>query len=197
MYLHVPLAGKGLVATVKCDSVSNRVIHCPFRVLCRGFPSASTEVHAGSAPRDPLLMAGCRGQGRGNTVYPPHTFVGHHRGILQSETCSDSWRTRAADPIGPPWSVPSSSVSALCHPSVPGCQQYCSLPSSHKKIVNTHHQCFPASSSTFGSSSSWGRQKRTPARHFGPSPPYVFSPRRDHSTGAPSPLVLAGFVAAP
>ena len=111
MYLHIPLAGKGSVATTKCSSVSIRVINCPFRVLCRGFPSANrgTEVHAGSAPRDPLLVAGCRG----STVYPPHTFVGHRRGIIQYVTCSDNWRTRAADPSCPPWSVPSSSIAAV------------------------------------------------------------------------------------
>ena len=161
VYLHVSFAGKGLVATVKYVSVSSRVIHCPFHVLCRGFPSANrgTGIHAGSAPRDPFLVAGCRG----NTVYPPHTFVCHRRDIIKSDTCSDKRRTRAADPRGPPWSVPSSSVSALCHPSVPGCQQYCSLPSSHKNMINTHHQCYPVSSSAFGSSDSWGHQRRTSA----------------------------------
>lgn len=177
---------------MKCGSVSSIRVHYPFRVLCRGFPSGNTEVHASSAPRDPLvcLVAGCRS----STGYPPHTFVGHRRGIfIICETCSDIWRTRAADPIGPPWSVPPSSVSALCHPSVPGCQQYCSLPSNHKKIVNTHHQCFPASSSKFGSSSSWGRQRRTSARNI--SVPLLLMPYCQGGTtplGVPSPLVLAG-----
>ena len=118
VYLHVSFAGEGLVATVKYVSVSSRVIiHCPFRVLCRGFPSAvrGTGIHASSAPRDPFLVAGCRC----STVYPPHTFVSHRWGILKCDTCSVNRRTRAADPSGPPWSVPPSSVSALCHPSVP------------------------------------------------------------------------------
>ena len=195
VYLHVSLAGKGLVATVKYISVSSRVIHCPFRVLCRGFPSAvrGTGIHAGSAPRDPFLVAGCRC----STVYPPHTFVSHRWGILKCDTCSVNRRTRAADPSGPPWSVPPSSVSALCHPSVPGCQQYCSLPSSHKNMVNTHHQCFPVSSYAFGSSDSWSHQRRTTAAFRSLSSLCRLRRGGNTPTGAPSSLVLTGIVAAP
>ena len=174
MYLHVLLAGKGFVATVKCSSVSIR-----FRI--RGFPSANrgTEVHAGSAPRDPLLVAGCRG----STVYPPHTFVGHRRGIIHCITCSDSWRTRAADPSGPPWSVPPSSVSSLRHPSVLGCQQYCSLPS--KSQEDSKHSRASQPTAPHLDPAALGVIRGGPRQHFGPSPPYAVSPRRDHSIWSP------------
>ena len=55
----------------------------------------------------------------------------------------------------------------------------------NRKIINTLHQCFPANISAYGSSSSWGHQRRTLARYFGPSPPYTVLPRRDHSTWSP------------